>query len=315
MDYQTGLVAIWERNIKFCLIVMLVIPSFCCTIFSLYHFNLRRFHSQIYGLLLLVNLLFFITDLPFTLAFLYCGSIPVNKCTLWIFFNYLLATLNILLMTWASIERYLFIYHDSYIRRHIFALHYMPTIVIILYSIVYYVVVILLNSCQPSYNTYLYVCAGACYQYEFKVGLIDVFIHGILSVCIIFIINLTLILRHIVYIYRRKQRAIQIKKSHHWRRSIKLTAQLLTISILYLIVWIPYTTVVFLQMYNNTPFLTYLMSTFIVYLPYIMFFSLPFLCLLAMPDIKKKFFGLVDSPPRVIYNREKFGMVVIRNVE
>lgn len=39
----------------------------------------------------------------------------------------------------------------------------------------YYVNAVLLNSCEPAYHTHLYVCGGACYRHELKIGLVDVF--------------------------------------------------------------------------------------------------------------------------------------------
>lgn len=86
------------------------------------------------------------------------------------------------------------------------------------------------------------------------------------------------------------------------RRSLKLTIQLLSISMLYFLVWIPYALIVLLQMLNNTLFLTYLMSTFIVYTPYLLVSFLPFICLFAMPDLKKKFFLIFISSNRSIRN-------------
>ena len=81
-----------------------------------------------------------------------------------------------------------------------------------------------------------------------------------------------------------------------------MTVQLLSVSILYFIVWIPYTTIVLLQMVNNTSFLTYLMSTYIVYLPYLLVLFLPFICLFAMSELKKKFFSLFIMSNRLFPN-------------
>lgn len=96
---------------------------------------------------------------------------------------------------------------------------------------------------------------------------------------------------------------------------MKLTVQLLAISVLYFLVWFPYTTVVLLQMFHNTPRLTYLMSTFIVYTPYLVVFTLPWICLLAMPEVKKKAFATTRSSMRVRYKPDKSELILALNTD
>jgi hypothetical protein len=228
-----------------------------------------------------------------------------NRCVFWIMINYSLFLMSIILMAWTSIERYLFIYHERFMLRHIISLHYIPIIVIILYSIFFYVGTVLLYNCESTYNVHLYVCGGACYRYRLEFGLIDVIINAMGSVWTTFIVNIILITRHVVQRRRMKRSVIPAKKSQEWvrfyfshytflfifikRRSLKLSIQLLSISLLYLISWMPYATIGLIQIFKNTPFLTYLLSTFFIYLPYCPVLFLPFICLFSMPDIKRKF--------------------------
>ena len=91
--------------------------------------------------------------MSFTLYFLYEGTVySENKCATWITFNYSLFQLSIFLMTWTSVERYFFIYHERFIMRHIILLHYGPITILILYCSVLYVGIVILYTCQPAYD-------------------------------------------------------------------------------------------------------------------------------------------------------------------
>ncbi|CAF4366190.1 unnamed protein product, partial [Rotaria sordida] len=133
---------------------------------------------------------------------------------------------------------------------------------------------------------------GACYQFELALGLID-WIGNILStVFITFIINIIIIMRHLVQKHRMKRAVVSINRTQQWRRSLKLSAQLIAASLLYIIGWIPYTTIGLIQIFENTQELSYLLSTYFVYVPYIQTLFLPIICLLFMPDMRHKLHSL-----------------------
>ena len=185
------------------------------------HFNRRRLHSQIYGVLLIVNVLIIITELPFTLAFLHDGSIrSQSTCTIWNMINYSLFLASIILMAWTSIERYVFIYHERFMLRHIILLHYAPIIVTISYSIFFYVGAVLLYKCKPAYNVHLYVCGGACYQYQLELGLIDMIVNAMCSVITIFVVNLVLIVRHVMERCYMKRSVVPVGNNLQWVRIV-----------------------------------------------------------------------------------------------
>ena len=71
--------------------------------------------------------------------------------------------------------------------------------------------------------------------------------------------------------------------------------QLLAIALPYMIAWIPYCTIVTLQIFQNTEQLAYLLSTLFVYFPYIQVLFLPYICILFIPEIKQKFRILCDK--------------------
>ncbi|CAF1158657.1 unnamed protein product [Rotaria sordida] len=284
---------LFERNVKFYVLLTLQIPSICCTIFMLCYFKWGRLHSQIYGILIIINGLIVIIELPITLIFLHEEAIPSeNICSAWITLNYSLFFLSIALMAWTSIERYLFIYHERVITKRYVLLHYGPIGCIVLYGPLFYLSSIVWHTCQPFYDVHRYVCGGACYQFELALGLID-WIGNILStVFITFIINIIIIMRHLVQKHRMKRAVVSINRTQQWRRSLKLSAQLIAASLLYIIGWIPYTTIGLIQIFENTQELSYLLSTYFVYVPYIQTLFLPIICLLFMPDMRHKLHSL-----------------------
>jgi hypothetical protein len=132
--------------------------------------------------------------------------------------NYTLFLTSLILMAWTSIERYLFIYHERFMLRHIILLHYAPIVTIILYSIIFYTGSILLYKCQPVYNVHLYVCGGACYQYKLGLRLIDMIINVMGSVITTFVVNLVLIIRHVIQRCYMNRSIIPIRKTLQWVR-------------------------------------------------------------------------------------------------
>ena len=121
-------------------------------------------------------------------------------------------------MAWTSIERYLFIYHERLIKQYRICLHYVPIIAIILYCPLFYVGVVVLHPCQPVYDVNVYLCGGACYQFEQTLGLIDWVGNGIAMVSVTFIVNVILIIRHISQRFRMRGMIITADRRSTWVR-------------------------------------------------------------------------------------------------
>ena len=75
----------------------------------------------------------------------------------------------------------------------------------------------------------------------------------------------------------------------------KLSVQLFSISILCIIGWVPYGVVSTMQIFENTEFLAYLLSTFFIYFPYAQSLFMPYACLVFMPEMRKKFYTVLSS--------------------
>lgn len=151
-----------------------------------------------------MNCLIIGVELPFTLNFLYQGNAQQTMCTVWITLNYSLFELSIYLVALTSIERYLFIYYEQFMQQHIIIFHFIPSGFILLYCPLFYIGVVVLYTCQPAYDINLYLCGGACYQFERILGFVDWLGNGIVIVMITFFVNMALIIHRLI-----KRRKVQ----------------------------------------------------------------------------------------------------------
>jgi hypothetical protein len=162
-----------------------------------------------------------VAELPITLIYLHNGFVPSESiCTGWIVLNYTLFLLSITLMAWASVERYLFIYHEQIILRHYALLHYAPITTSWLYSILFYLSTVVLYKCESIYDVHQYVCGGACYERDLCLGLIDRIGNVLCMVFFTFIINLILIIRNVTQRHRMKRCIITAGRSQQWVRTV-----------------------------------------------------------------------------------------------
>ena len=140
-----------------------------------------------------------------------------NICAGWITLNYSLFQLSIFLMVWTSIERYLFIYHERFILRHTILLHYALISILSLYCSLLYVGIVLLYTCQPTYDVHFYLCGGPCYSEEQFLGMLDWIGNGVIMQFGILIIVL-LIARHPLQRHRMKQVILTAARRQEWVR-------------------------------------------------------------------------------------------------
>ena len=77
------------------------------------------------------------------------------------------------------------------------------------------------------------------------------------------------------------------------RRSARLVTQLLSVAILYVLGWYPYSIIVLVQIFKNSEQLAIILSTYFAYIPYIQSLLLPYCCIFFIPDIRKKLSALL----------------------
>ena len=197
----------------------MIINSTQLFLLSFCHFKWRHVQSQICGILLLVNALINSLELSFTLYFLHGGTIhSASKCAAWIVVNYTLFEWSIFFMAWTSIERYLFIYHERLIKRHLITLHYGPIAAISLYCPLFYLGAVVVYKCQPAYDPRLYICGGPCYSLTPTLSLLDWIGNSLCMETLIFIVDVTVIGQHLIQRRRMKRITVTVDARREWVR-------------------------------------------------------------------------------------------------
>jgi hypothetical protein len=189
---------------------------------SLYHFKWKHLVNQIFGFLLIVNRLVILAELPFTLTYLYRGFVrDMTICSGWVLVNYTLFILSMSLTTWTSIERYLFIYHEQFIKKHSILLHYFPISFLTVYTPSFYVGLVIFYRCQQAYTSYSYICGGPCYLFQIVPCMIDWSINVGFILLITCVVNIMVIISNIQQRHRMKRAIITARKSQQWVKRIE----------------------------------------------------------------------------------------------
>ena len=71
-----------------------------------------------------------------------------------------------------------------------------------------------------------------------------------------------------------------------WQRSRRIIIQLISLSALYMIVWLPCVICFVITLFTPVPFLTAFYSAYLSYYQYISSLLCPFICLLGSPEIR-----------------------------
>ncbi|CAF1007225.1 unnamed protein product [Rotaria sordida] len=233
------------RPIRFWLLLLFDIPSIVCSLFLLFHLLINktfRCHliNQVMMVLLIIGLIIELVAVPFHLNFLRIGyvkpSIPFI-CILWWFIDIGLYNGFTIIMAWSSIHRYLFMFHDQlFIRgKKRFIFHYLFLIILLLYTMAFYIIVIIFPSCIHIFDYTLPVCNDyPCYLHNSIFGIWDTVVNSILPTFIICIFSVIILIRF----HYQKHRVVY--RRNQWRQQRKMAIQLISSSVVYLIPNIPF---------------------------------------------------------------------------
>ncbi|CAF1417291.1 unnamed protein product [Adineta steineri] len=266
--------------------------SLLCSFFVLFHLLFDRtlrqaLNNHIIIVLLLIGLLYEVVSVPLMLYWYQYGNtwiFPLSFAHFWTLVDYFCYSTQLVGFAWASIERHILIFHSQWVstKKKRFLVHYLPLIVVLVYSFIYYLVIIVFPFCQEviiqsPFNGVPMSCVLAN-PFFYKYNTIS---HQFLPVSLIIILNIALFLR-VIWQKSRMNRSIE------WRKQRKMTIQLLSASILYFIFMGPRTIFQFcrfLGLATNDILVLYYHSAF--FANYIMFLF-PFVCCASMPELGKK---------------------------
>ncbi|CAF0983545.1 unnamed protein product [Adineta ricciae] len=277
-----------SRTVKFTIILVFQIISISCSIFLL--FNLltksalyRPLHNHTIIVLGLISFFQTISDLPMVLAYLHLGQAPTTVfCLLWNFFALSNYAVGIWVMTWASFERHLLIFHDNLMKtsRRRLALHYLPLACSIFFPWSYYISLIFFYPCVNTfYQTFLF-CGWCCYARNDQLVFFNWLTFSVIPTLSILFLSVTLIIRVIRQKYRMQQ---QIQ----WRQHRHMILQLLSISFLYILFDTPSTIIGIVQLFLPT-FAVDIQILYLIYIVYLLPLLTPFLCLNGLHQLRKR---------------------------
>ncbi|CAF1477516.1 unnamed protein product [Rotaria sordida] len=305
--------------VRFWILLLFYIPSVICSLFIFYNFIIHRqlrhaLHNHVIFLLLFINLIVQLTGIPWILNYYRLEYVwPQNPsfCLTWIFIDEALYITTTLLFAWATIERHILIFHDHLVstKYKLIFFHYLPTVIIILYCICYNIITIIVPPCENTYDYTQLACGYPLCYYEIHfVATWDVIVNDIIPTIIIIFCSIALLLRVLYQKYRMHQRI-------HWRQHRKMTIQLLSISLLYLLLYIPKMLMEFIYLCGVPEDFGAHFMAYAEFFAYYGNFFLPFACVGSMPEVKnsiKKIFPCwrqtrAVGPPTFTLTRRTIG--------
>lgn len=279
-------------NIEFSLALIFEIQAVCISLIIFVYFaknpaaRLKRHHHS-WLVLLIMNFIQLILDLPIALSFYYRKSLwPESNifCTWWVWLSFSSDTSALFLLVWIAIERHLLIFYSQTIFqnrwfKHI--LHIPPLIICVIWApIVYFILIVLSTTCTPVWAFDQLLCGPPCYIYTGFYGNYDF----IFNVCVPLFLN---ILINVILIVRVIKTRMSRQAGINWRRHRKMLIQFWAISTLHLALWSPLVSVSLVQMTVDPSFMADQYTT-LEYTLYYMPLLMPLTCLLAMPKLMKE---------------------------
>ncbi len=188
-----------QRSITIPILIIFQISSFICSLIIFYHFiRLRKsllfdiINHHVILLILIFDFLLIATELPITLYYLGLGHVQTPKiCTFWIYWDYILETTSLFLTMYASIERYLLVFHKVKFLKRKVLFHCVPMIIVALYIPILYMYLVVLSPCvyNHQYDLTAFACGGACFFAYIPVNTYDTIANTMLPCFIIIFFN------------------------------------------------------------------------------------------------------------------------------
>ncbi|CAF0799336.1 unnamed protein product [Adineta ricciae] len=280
------------RPLRFWYFLVANIASLTCTLFILYFLlfdvTLRRaLNNHIIIVLLILGFLYESFNVSWHIRsarFDQPWSMSNTFYLFWTFFDYAVYSIQISLFAWASIERHILIFHDRWISTRIKRLfiHYAPIVVIVVYYFVFYSIIYFGTPCDRSFDGFLSGGVYApCAFYLQTAGTWDLIVHELIPTLIISFFSIGLLLRVVLQKTRMRQ-------SLQWRKHRKMTVQLLSISVIYMLFNIPWVVFILGLTYGAPLEIVWpalICSKFILYN---IVFLFPFVCCLSLPEFRKR---------------------------
>ena len=287
-----------NNTVKFWLYLSLLIPSFFCLLFILYHLlfkrNLRQaLNNHVIIVVLIISLISETTIYPWMLYFYQFKGVWrrafIFFCQIWGYLDWGLYITQTILFAWALVERHILIFHERWVstKRKSFFVHYLPLILLLLYCLICHVIVYFFPPCKNYYYNSDMQCVDPCLFYDFKFAMWEMAVHQVLPAFIIIIFSIALLAR-VLWKKHKMHQAVQ------WRKLRKMTIQVLCISVLYLIFFFPYVVYNLMLTYGVSNRSIRDFAELSELLAFCMTLFLPFVCAMSLPDLQVKLFKFLQ---------------------
>ncbi|CAF0970726.1 unnamed protein product [Adineta ricciae] len=296
------------NEIKYISLQISYIFSIIFCIFTLFHLlsnsNLRStLHNHVPLILLLISLFDLCFNHPFTLNYLRTGHVQPSTNILCLFWNFINSTLTIstyLTMSWASIERHIFIFHSQIFthRFHRLLFHYFPLFLFaFLYPILFNFFITFVYPCENHFNMFALFCAYPCALKVPSLALYARIAHNFLPTFVVVTFTISLLLRVIL-----QKRQVQ-QNLFRWRKCRQMILQLMSIAILFLVLTLPTTLVSIVQNCCLSTFAAAIQVNYLNFMVRFLNILMPFVCLSLLPEIWSKL---------LFWKRQRIQIVPIR---
>lgn len=323
-DEETFHIAI-PFQVRFGLFLVSLILSLACYCFVLYYFMFnkvlrRTLSNHTVIVLLLVNIVYELIGIPIFLNFFYHEGhlVPSSPtlCLVWLFIDEGLFSISLVLVAWASIERYILIFHGGWVAtgKNQFVFHYCPLIVLVIYLILFYAFTILFPSCENTFEYDEPVCGFPLCYYDVKlVAMIDAIFHDILPILVTIFFNIVLLIRVIM----KKRRLL---RRNQWQKHRKMTLQLLSISILYFVFYIPDMVLELGELSGASEHFAAEFQLYLKFFSYYAIFLLPLTTAVSIPHVSTKVKNLIlfkfhtTDNDRLVTSVQTYGTAKPKNI-
>jgi len=281
------------QHVKFYIILILQILSIslCLLIFTFFILHptvLRKLQHKATLVLLILNFTQLTLNLPLALHFYLLGRVsPATSayCKWWIFIESTLDAVNEFLAATISLQRHILVFKPNMLNVRLtrYLLYYLPLLFSVIYPTTFYMATVLFYPCDDTQWDFTAITCGttACYlSGNNNLATYDWIVDTALPSIVILLSDIVLVIRVTKQRYRRRQ-AIT------WSKQRRMTLQLLSISSIYLVTWLPNIVIGILQQFYPSAFLNVIEKNYVGDLTYLICLLIPWICIGLLPEFTK----------------------------
>ena len=186
------------------------------------------------------------------------------------------------MFAWATMERHILIFYDGWVstKKKRFFVQYLPLVFVTLFCLIFFIVVYFFPPCNNLFNNLNMLCASACFIQIYVLRMCNLIVFEFLPNLLIVFFSVGLFIRVLIQKYR-------LRRSIQWRKYRKMIIQLLSISLLYILISFPLMLMDLISA-SGLYIISSAVERYAAYLSYYQMFLLPFFLALSLPELRVK---------------------------